>query len=160
MATLLGTQTDLNELLKKLMQLDFDALEAYDSAIRLLRNEEYRARFGSFRDDHLRHTIELGKVLRDSGREPPHGGDLKRVLTQGKVLLAGLSGDRAVLKAMKANEDDTTQAYERAVSNDVVPARMRDVLRACLADERRHRAYIEEELEEGEPPLPRGGPSL
>jgi len=83
------------------------------------------------------------------------------VVTQGKVLLAGLTGDRAVLKAMKSNEDDTNQAYERAASNDVVPARLRDVLRACLADERRHRSYIEEELEEGEPPLPMpGGPSL
>jgi len=68
MATLLGMQTDLNELLKKLIQLDFDAIEAYDSAIQLFHSEEYRERFASFRDDHVRHTLELGKVLRDSGR--------------------------------------------------------------------------------------------
>ncbi len=146
MATLVGTETDLNTLLEKLIELDFDAAEAYEAAIERLDDEESRRKLGEFRADHLRHTEDLGKILRDSGREPPHKGDIKRLLTKGKVVIAGLAGDRAVLMAMKTNEDDTNHAYERAVNNDAAPASVKEVLRRNLGDERRHREWIEQRL--------------
>ena len=146
MATLVGTQRDLNELLESLIELDFDAIEAYDAAIARLSSEDYRMQMTSFRDDHVRHTKELSSILRSSGREPPMGGDIKRVLTQGKVVMAGLMGDKAILTAMKTNEDDTNEAYERASTSDIVPPQIKDILRANLADERRHRAWIESQI--------------
>lgn len=147
MATLVGTQTDLNSLLEQLIKLDYDAIEAYEAAIERLQDPDYRARLGEFRDDHVRHTRDLGAVLRQSGKEPPSGPDAKRILAEGKVKIAGLMGDKAVLMAMKTNEDDTNTAYERASTNDAVPPQIKELLRACLADERRHRAYIENEIE-------------
>lgn len=146
MATMVGTEKDLNHLLEKLIELDFDAAEAYQAAIERLEDATAKARLSEFKQDHLRHTENLGKILRDSGREPPHKGDIKRILTKGKVVVAGLVGDKAILKAMKTNEDDTNHAYERAVNNPVAPAQVKDVLRANLADERRHREWIEQRL--------------
>lgn len=146
MATTVGTQTDLNELLESLIELDFDAAEAYEAAIDRLDDPERKRKLGEFRADHLRHTNELGKILQDSGRTPPSGGDFKRMLTKGKVVMAALAGDKAILKAMKTNEDDTNTAYERAVNNDIVPAQVRDTLRGGLADERRHRDWIVSEI--------------
>ena len=46
--------------------------------------------------------------------EAPSEGDSKQMLTTGKVALASLMGDGAILAAMKTNEDDTVTAYERA----------------------------------------------
>lgn len=40
------------------------------------------------------------------------------VLTKGKVVLGGPMGDKAVLQAMKTNEDDTNTAYERALGDE------------------------------------------
>lgn len=146
MATLVGTEKDLNELLEKLIELDYDAIEAYDAAIERLENADIQAQLMEFKGDHQRHTQELGKILQETGRKPPSKGDMKRVLTKGKVVIAGLAGDKAILQAMKTNEDDTNQAYERAVNNDVVPPRVREVLQRALGDERRHRAWIEQSL--------------
>jgi uncharacterized protein (TIGR02284 family) len=146
MATLVGTQTDLNSLLEQLIELDFDAIDAYDAAIERLESQAFRSQLGDFRADHVRHTQELGAVLRQSGREPPTGPDIKRMLASGKVVIAGLVGDRAVLVAMKTNEDDTNTAYERAVNNSVVPSQVKGILQRGLSDERRHRAWIEQQI--------------
>ena len=95
MVTTVGTETDLVSLLTDLVQLDFDAVDAYQAAIDRLDNPEWRATLASFRDDHLRHTAELGEALRGMGIVPPSGGDIKSMLTQGKVVMAGLVGDEA-----------------------------------------------------------------
>ena len=50
------------------------------------------------------------------GRTPPKEGDMKALLTKGKVVIAGLMGDEAILQAMRTNEADTNTAYERAVN--------------------------------------------
>jgi hypothetical protein len=68
------------------------------------------------------------------------------MLTQGKVVLGGLMGVKAILVALKTNEDDTNTAYERAVNHEGRHASAEEVLRRGLADERRHRAWIEEML--------------
>jgi rubrerythrin len=161
MATLVGLQTDLNSLVKNLIELDYDAIEAYDAAISRLTNQSHRAQLQEFRDDHERHVDELSRVLRDGGRTPPKGPDFKRLLTEGKVVLAGLVSDRAILYALKTNENDTNVAYERASRNEAVPPQIRALLRASLADERRHRSWLAQQLEGEEPPyaMP-GGPSI
>ncbi len=146
MATLVGTEKDLNSLMIDLIELDYDAAEAYQAAIDRLEDSTSRSKLMEFKADHIRHAQDLGKVLRESGREPPTQGNIKRILTKGKVVIAGLVGDRAILRAMKSNEDDTNRAYERAVNNDVAPAQVKDLLRRNLADERRHRQWIEDRL--------------
>ena len=68
------------------------------------------------------------------------------MLTQGKVAMGALFGDKAILKAMKSNEDDTNTAYERAIKHKDIDNAAGPVLERGLADERRHRQWIEETL--------------
>ena len=76
----------------------------------------YRNALAEFERDHLRHITELGDILSSMGRTPPKEGDMKALLTKGKVVIAGLMGDEAILQAMRTNEADTNTAYERAVN--------------------------------------------
>ncbi len=142
MTTTVGLQRDLDELVTKLIELDYDAIEAYDEAISRLENAEAKAKLTEFRDDHKRHTEKLAPFLSQHGRNVPNKGNFKRVLTKGKVVMAGLMGDKAILMAMKTNEEDTNTAYERAVNHKEAPASLREVFQSNLADERRHREWI------------------
>ena len=146
MATLVGTQKDLTGLLNALLELDYDAIEAYRTAIDRLRDRNDRQHLKTFMADHERHTRDLTPLVTELGGKPSTGADVKQWLAKGKVFIAGLVGDRAILIAMKLNEDDTNTAYERAVSRDDLPSHIRVVLERNLSDEHRHRAYVEARL--------------
>lgn len=143
MATMVGTQKELGKLLHALIELDLDAISAYRAAVDKLEDQSDKAQLASFMADHERHVRELSPILERLGHKPPQTADIKAVLTKGKVVIAGLFGDRAILIAMKTNEDDTNKAYERATERNDLPADLREVLMRGLSDERRHRAYIE-----------------
>jgi uncharacterized protein (TIGR02284 family) len=144
--TTVGTEDDVVELLRDLIKLDFDAADAYRAAIDRLENPAHREKLRSFLSDHERHTRNLAPFVSELGGTPPSEGSAKSLLTTGKVAIGSLAGDAAIIRAMKSNEDDTNTAYERACARaDLKPA-MRDVLQGNLADERRHRAWIEQVL--------------
>jgi uncharacterized protein (TIGR02284 family) len=147
MATLVGLQKDLSSLLDALLELDFDAIEAYRAAIARLDEKEDRATLAEFLADHERHTRELVPLIRSLGKEPSTGPDMKQWLTKGKVVIAALVGDNAILLAMKTNEADTNAAYERAVGRTDLTNEMRRVLEKNFDDEKRHKAWIEARLE-------------
>jgi uncharacterized protein (TIGR02284 family) len=147
MATMVGKQADVKDLLYQLVELDFDAVAAYDAAIVRLKDGEAKSELEGFKRDHERHVQEVSEQLRLLGGDPPRGPDAKRVLTQGKVVIAGLMGDRAILMAMKTNEDDTNTAYERATSRNDVTPELRALLQRNLEDERRHRGWMERRLQ-------------
>ena len=147
MATLVGTQRNIAALLTGLVELDFDAIEAYRVALPRLDRVEFREQFAEFMADHARHVRELSALMQQAGWQAPQSADLKQFVTKGKVLLGNLvGGDRAILAAMSTNEDDTNRAYERGVDRLDLPADLRGVLEHGLADERRHQAWIEQRL--------------
>ena len=146
MATLVGMQTSPISLIRNLIELDYDAIEAYEAAIERLEDPAFRAQFRAFCDDHRRHVVELNPILERLGGIRVVQGDIKRVLTKGKVLIASLIGDRSILLAMKTNEKDTNTAYERAVAHEGLDAKTIAALYRNLGDERRHRAWIIETL--------------
>ena len=148
MATLVGTQKALSSMLNQLIELDFDTIEAYRAAMDRLDAPTDRTQLQWFLADHERHVRELSLLVRQLGETPSEEADMKQVLTKGKVVIASLLGDRAVLSAMKSNEDDTNLAYERAVRRNDLPIRMRNILERNLADERRHRAWFEARIPE------------
>lgn len=150
MVTMVGLETNFVEMISDLIELDFDAAEAYEEAINRLDNDNYRKAFRQFIADHYRHTEELSRFLQTMGQTPPTGPSAKRLLTKGKVIMADMFGDDAILRAMKSNEDDTNTAYERAVSFDNKPAEASEILERGLADERRHRQWIVQALGEVE----------
>jgi len=146
MATLIGTERPVIDTLNHLLELEFGAAAAYEAAIQRLDDPVARDQLGQFMNDHLRHIQELGHLLRDRGRRPPDEADFKAVLTQGKVIIGGLVGDIGILSAMRSNEDGTHQAYEQALERDDLAPRLQNTLTGNLADERRHRAWLEDRL--------------
>jgi uncharacterized protein (TIGR02284 family) len=148
MVTTVGTESSVDSLLEDLIQLDYDAAAAYQAAIDRLENARWRTTLADFKEDHVRHTRDLGDILSRLGRTPPHEGDAKSLLTQGKVVIAGLVGDEAILRAMRTNEADTNTAYERALEFKDLPSDAGPVLARNLHDERRHCAWILEQLNE------------
>jgi rubrerythrin len=147
MVTLVGNENDLDDLLEDLITLDFDAAEAYEAAIERMDDSSYREKLSQFREDHLRHTRELGQALSAMGEDAPKGPGPKQYLTKGKVVIANLMGDAAILRAMLSNEADTNKAYERAVDNPVVTPEVKKILQRNLEDERRHKEWIEDTLD-------------
>jgi uncharacterized protein (TIGR02284 family) len=148
MATTIGTERNLVEALINLIELDYDAVEAYEAAIERLDDATSRPTLASFKDDHQRHIHDLSSFVRRMGGEVPTSGDFKRVLTKGKVVIGEILGDRGVLMAMRSNEDDTNMAYEHACARTDLSQDLRHVLDSNLADERRHRAWIVARIEQ------------
>ena len=146
MATTVGAESKVEDLLSDLIQLDHDAADAYQAAIDRLENASYRSTLAKFKEDHLRHIDELGECLSTMGKTPPKQGDMKSLLTQGKVVMGGLMGDKAILQAMKTNEDDTNTAYDRAVAFKAVPQDTHRIFARAQLDERRHRDWMEATL--------------
>ncbi|HXF90403.1 MAG TPA: ferritin-like domain-containing protein [Candidatus Nitrosotenuis sp.] len=143
MVTFTGTQSNFLDALKDLIELDYDAVEAYDAAITRLINREYKNKFIEFREDHQRHIEELSEFITKSGEMPPTGPSAKQWLPKGKVVIGSLIGDEVLLRAMNSNEVDTNTAYERLNERmDKLPG-SEGVLRRGLEDERRHKLWLE-----------------
>jgi rubrerythrin len=153
MVTLVGTQTNFVDALKELIELDYDAIEAYERAIEKVSEQKYKDQFSEFKKDHQRHVKELSEILSNRNETPPQGADAKKWLTEGKVHIAEYlakiigSGDKPILQAMDSNEIDTNDAYERMNNRDDIWDEAKDVLKRGLEDERRHKAWIEEQME-------------
>ena len=144
MTTLVGTQGDFATAVKELIELDFDAVEAYETAINRLDNQTYIEKLTEFKDNHQRHIKELSELLRRHDEEAPTGPSLaKQWLTKGKVVLANLIGDDAILGAMNSNETDTNTAYERMHARDDQWDDAVDIIRRGLEDEKRHKQWLE-----------------
>lgn len=145
----MATATDSKQIisdLSDLIKLDYDAIAAYESAIERLDNAEYKSKLTEFLGDHERHVEELGNAVRTEGGTPPTEGGAMKILTEGKVVIAGLMGDDAILKAMRANEEVTNTKYKEAVETTYAEP-IQAVLRQGLADERRHKDWIIATLE-------------
>lgn len=52
MVTMVGNQTDFIDAVKKLLELEYDAVEAYESAINRIESENYKAMLINFKKDH------------------------------------------------------------------------------------------------------------
>ena len=149
MATMVGTQKSFTEAIKELVELDYDALGAYEAAINNLENPEYKKKFEEFKLDHQRHITELSAFLSRCNETAPSGPDnMKKVLVKGKVELASLFGDQNILSAMLSNEEDTNTAYERinARIGESADKEIAKIIASGLADERKHRDWIQSNI--------------
>lgn len=147
MVTMVGTQNDLMSAIKDLIELEHDALQAYEAAIKRVENTDYKTSLKEFRSDHKRHIEELSSFYKANGHDAPDGGSMKQILTQGKVVLGGLIGDQAILKAMLSNENDTNTAYERFNHRDDVIGTLKDILARGLQDEKKHAQWIKAHID-------------
>ncbi|HEX2018540.1 MAG TPA: ferritin-like domain-containing protein [Aurantimonas sp.] len=144
MVTTVGNEGDIKGLVRDLILLERDAIAAYDSTIEKLSDPALSQQVAVFRQDHLQHLDVLNEIAAETLAEAPLEGDAKQWLTTGKIAMGSLMGDGAILKAMKTNEDDTVTAYERASNHPDALDKSRAFFAKALADERRHRAWMEE----------------
>jgi len=157
MRTTTATQTDpaaLAARLNDLLQLDHDALQAYDLAIAALRSARHRDTLRRFRADHERHVSELTDLIRTLNAVPvqlPHlqTGPFKLAMQAlGGAAGALGGGDGAVLLAFKANERQTRDKYRRVADLVDLPPSMTSIIRRAAADEATHYAWALEALDE------------
>ncbi|MGF9566746.1 ferritin-like domain-containing protein [Neorhizobium sp. BT27B] len=143
MVTMVGNESTFDKLIKDLIYLEYDAIAAYESTIERLDDKTLSAQVASFRDDHLHHLSTLNEIATKAGIEAPTKGDMKQMLTTGKIALADLMGDATILKAMKTNEDDTVTAYERASQHEDARPETKAFFMKAHQDEVRHRTWFE-----------------
>ncbi len=126
---------------------DYDAIEAYESAIDRLHDAEDREQLRMFLADHVRHTRMLSAAVHRLEGAAATRGTLLRYLERAKVILASALDDRAIFAALRSNESAMTSAYEKAVANSAIDGELREVLETHFEDERRHKAWIDARTE-------------
>lgn len=153
MVTMVGTQKSFVEAIKELVELDYDAIGAYESALNNLENPEYKKSFEEFMSDHKRHISELCDFLSRCNEEYPKGPDnFKKLLLKGKVEIASIFGDQNILRAMLSNEEDTNTAYERinARVNESTDSTISEVISRGLNDEKGHKKWLQDNISQKE----------
>jgi len=135
--------------LNDLLQLDHDAVGAYEVAIESLQSPAYRQALQRFKRDHERHVEELTQLITERGGTPvqlPHlpTGMFKLAMQQAGRLAGG---DRGVLLAFRTNERQVRDKYRRLAeaSEDLVVA---DVVARGADDEAKHYGWVVTVLEE------------
>ena len=147
MVTYVGNQENFTEALKALLELEYAAADAYETAVTRLESQEYKIKLESFKKDHERHIEEVSSLLRDHHHEIPEKSVVgKQLLTTGKVVIANLIGDNAILQAMVSNEIDTNTAYERMQNHEDKWPEAEDIIDRGLQDERMHKEWLEKTL--------------
>ena len=133
--------------LKNLVSLDYAAIEGYEAALKGIKNKEYKNILEGFKNDHERHIRNISHFLKMKGYNCPSGPGMKKLLTQGKVILATFAGDIAILKATMGNEIITTEAYEKINAYIDIPSDIKKALLEGHEDEKKHLLWIEDELD-------------
>ena len=135
--------------LNDLLQLDHDAVAAYDVALASLQSAEYKDALRRYKSDHERHIAELTRLIHEHGGigiQLPHvpTGVFKIAMQEAGNLGRG---DVGVLLAFKANERQVRDKYRR-VADHVSDAEVAVVVGRAAADETRHYAWALEMLDD------------
>lgn len=139
--------------LNDLLQLDHDAIGAYEIAIERLENSDYATQIEGFKKDHERHVRALNDLILDLGGEPqnrPHAtAPLKRAIQR----VAAAGGDKALLAGWRANELQVMMKYDRyAHRANEWPAEVKRIVDENALDEERHYQWVVDIMGDGEAP--------
>jgi len=142
------THKEITAELAELVQLDLDAIVAYDRALDGVNVPPIAATLASFKLDHQRHVLELSQLLLVMGVTPPESKpDMKGTLLGGVTGLRARFGTEQALRAMVPNEELTTSTYARMLAKPF-PEEVLELVRRNAADEQRHLAWIERAIDE------------
>lgn len=143
-------QMDTSEIIDKLSdlaQLDVDAFHAYGQAIDNVEEMDLRSHLERYQSDHERHYVELSRIIREHGGNPPEfSRDFKGYLIEGFTSLRSAMGTKSALKAMKTNEEMTNRKYSQASGDMRFPVALRPILERFYGDEKTHLSWIEQTL--------------
>ena len=133
--------------LNDLLQLDHDAVGAYQIAMEKLKDRDNAAQIAGFLRDHERHIRELNELITELGGTPknqPHAtGPFKFALQS----MSALAGDKAALMAFRSNELGVRAKYDAyAAKANAWPTNIKRIIDACALDEERHYRWVSEVL--------------
>ena len=143
MVTQVGTQKLFIEAMKELLELEYDALEAYKVAVSKIGKEECKKKLEVFLKDHENHITKLKEYLKKYATEIPTGPCSKQWLTKGKVFLGNLIGDRKIIEAILSNEHDMSVAYENVTQRTDKWSEIISFLDKAYEDEKKHKIGLE-----------------
>lgn len=135
--------SEVLEGLNDLLQLDHDAIGAYQIAIEKLEDRDHADQIAGFRRDHERHIRELNEVIAELGGTPvnePHAtGPFKQALQS----LGGLGGDKGILMAWRTNELQVRTKYDSYASKaNAWPQNVKRIIDRNALDEERHYEWV------------------
>jgi hypothetical protein len=139
--------------LNDLLQLDHDAVGAYEIAIEQLENRDHAVQIEGFKRDHESHIRDLNEVILGLGGEPTNEPHATAPLKQAIQSIAAVGGDAALLAAWRANELQVTSKYDRyAQEANAWPPEAKRVVDQNALDEERHYQWVVGLLSGGEAP--------
>lgn len=143
-----ATNAEVLEGLNDLLQLDHDALGAYDVAIEKLEDRDAAAQIAGFRQDHERHVAELNELIATLGGTPVNKPHATGVLKTAMQRLGGLGGDKGLLIAWRANELQVRTKYDSYAAKAVHwPSDVKRVIDRNALDEERHYHWVADVLD-------------
>ena len=143
---------DVVSLLNRLIQLDYDAIDACKAALASLADPCDREHLSTALEDHRGHADELAVVVRNLGGEPACPGDLRpsRRKVAAVAAVAAIS-EQDLFQALRRSEEGNRAAYQDATSQPGVPLDVLAALERNLADECRHLAWVARRLDAASP---------
>jgi hypothetical protein len=134
--------------LNDLLQLDHDAIGAYEIAIEKLEDRDHASQISGFKRDHERHIRDLNEAIASLGGTPknePHAtGPFKQALQS----LGGLGGDKGVLIAWRTNELLVRTKYDSyAAKANFWGENLKRLVDRNALDEERHYEWVTRALE-------------
>ena len=137
---------NLIEALSNLVQLDIDAVHAYDQALKEIDDPIIKDRLLKFQDDHRNHISGLSKQIENLGGNPPEQSqDFKGYVIEAFTAIRSFTGLKGALKAIKSVEEITNRHYGEVVSWEA-PAELKEVLRTYFSEEKVHLEYLTSNL--------------
>jgi hypothetical protein len=133
--------------LNDLLQLDHDAIGAYQIAIEKLDDRDHADQIRGFQLDHERHVRALNQLITELGgtpiNEPHKTGPFKEALQS----LGALAGDRGLLMAWRTNELQVRTKYDSYASKAMFwPTAVKRIVDRNALDEERHYRWVVEVL--------------
>lgn len=140
--------TEVLDGLNDLLQLNHDALGAYEVAIEKLEDPDHASQISGFKLDHERHVRELNEAIQRLGGSPtnePHAtGPFKKAM-QG---LGAMAGDRGALLAWRTNELQVRTKYDNYAAKAVHwPDEVKRLIDEQALDEERHYRWVADVLQ-------------
>jgi len=133
------------ELLEDLMQIDYDAVRAYEQALEHVDDEEARGDLEQVKIEHQRHLTELAALVRQLGGHP---GEIHRdatgLLLEGMTLVRSVTGTLGALRALRTDEKVLVERYEKAL--DGCPDPVLAAVARHWHDECRHLALLDRHI--------------
>ena len=140
-------EKNLTEALSNLVQLDIDAVYAYDQALKEIDDPIIKDRLLKFQDDHRNHISGLSKHIQALGGQPPeYSQDIKGYVIEAFAAIRSFTGLKGALAAMKTTEEIANRYYGEVVSWEA-PSAVKEVLRTYFSEEKVHLNYITSNLQ-------------